>query len=161
MTFWSFFVVAHRLTSAAERFDLLMRAALFQRLREHIFKGAARDWAPGLPAEPSDGTHCDQHSRRAACAASPLCADRAFQLQTPHQKDEMEIKKRKKEINQTPTFLKLLSVSMNFPKHTEDSSRNHFSATDHPPEVHVEFITKVCLFTSDRLTEIISCSPQY
>lgn len=95
MTFWSFFVVAHRLTSAAERFDLLMRAALFQRLREHIFKGAARDWAPRLPAELSDGTHCEQHRR---WAASPLCADRAFQLQTPHQKDEMEIKKKEKKI---------------------------------------------------------------
>lgn len=101
MTFWSFFVVAHRLTSAAERFDLLMRAALFQRLREHIFKGAARDWAPRLPAELSDGTHCEQHRR---WAASPLCADRAFQLQTPHQKDEMEIKKKKKR-NKSDSYL--------------------------------------------------------
>lgn len=105
MTFWSFFVVAHRLTSAAERFDLLMHAALFQRLREHIFKGAARDWAPRLPAEPSDGTHCEPHGRRAACAASPLCADRAFQLQTPHQKDEMGIKKKEKKRTKSDSYL--------------------------------------------------------
>lgn len=154
-----FFFVACRLTRSAERLHSLMAAALFQKLREHISKAAARHWATRLPAEPSDGAHCVALSRPRRLAA--LCQSGLSTTNVSSNRwDGNEKKSGKKWRNKVVlTFSKLLSGSTNLPKPTEDE---HGGSTLQPLIIscgsYGAKYEKLFIYLGQK---IISCSPPY